>query len=88
MKFSIVAAFVSIAAVMAQELIPECAAPCVPILNKAGCGALTEQTIQCFCAKKNSLDSEVQNCLVSKTKCSLNDLLTIRSRINGYCGSS
>ena len=87
MKFSATAVILTVAAaVQAQSLFPDCASSCTHILDKAGCGQLTTANIACFCENKDKVYNQIQSCLISSGKCSLNELLGIRSKVNSYCG--
>lgn len=84
---SIIVSLVALTGVSAQNLLPECASACNYVFDRAGCGALTRETIQCFCSKKDSIYDDVQNCLLSKSGCSLSELISIRQKVNSVCSN-
>lgn len=88
MKFSaiFVSAFATASLVQAS-LVPECASNCAYVLEKTGCGPLTESNMDCFCENKDRVINEAQNCLMSSRRCSFRELLDIRRRIVDRCGS-
>lgn len=78
----------AVTGVMGQNLLPECAAPCNYVFDKAGCGPLVQENVACFCKNKDAIYDEAQTCLTTKSGCSLGDLLRIRRQIAAACGSN
>jgi hypothetical protein len=85
--FAIILSAFAITVIAEDSLIPECASSCAYVLDQAGCGPLNESSMNCFCENKDKVIGEAQACLMNSRRCSLRELLSIRSRIIDRCGS-
>lgn len=79
--------FILLTRVLGEIVIPECMKSCVSILDKAGCGPLTQETVRCFCDKKHLIINEAQNCIIESRACTLAEILAVRNSIIASCGS-
>lgn len=85
--FAIIISTLAAVVVAEDSLIPECASSCAHILDQTGCGSLTESTMNCFCENKDKVIGEAQACLMNSRRCSLRELISIRSNVISRCGS-